>query len=209
MNIILIGDSGHARVIYDNVISGGNQVVAKLDDKYTELFKEDGCWIGPISEVYGLIEKEEAKVVIAIGANTVRRKIVEQLSLDASCYATAIHKDAIVSPSAVIGHGTVIMPGAIVNAAASVGNHSILNSRIVVEHDCKIGDFVHVSPGAVVAGGAKIKEGALIETGAAIIPMKQIGQWSIVKAGSVVMDDIAEISTATGVPARITKNVLL
>ncbi|PSL40748.1 hypothetical protein B0H99_104210 [Planomicrobium soli] len=45
MNIILIGDSGHASVIADNVVSCGNRVVAKLDDKYTGLFLKN-CWFG-------------------------------------------------------------------------------------------------------------------------------------------------------------------
>ncbi|PSL40746.1 acetyltransferase EpsM [Planomicrobium soli] len=202
MNIILIGDSGHARVIADNIVSCGNNVVAKLDDKYTELFNRGGCWFGPVSEANSLIKKEEAKVIIAIGNNAVRKKIVERLSLVPAGYATAIHKDAIVSPSAVIGSGTVIMPGAVVNAAATIGNHVILNSRSVVEHDCRIADFVHVSPGAAVAGVVKIEEGALIEAGAAVTPVKNIGQWSIVHAGSAVVEDVEEFSSVVGVPAR-------
>jgi len=202
MKTILIGDSGHARVITDNLFSCGHQVVAKLDDKHSKLFKEDGCWFGPVSEVHGLIESEQAKVIVAIGKNSVRKEIVERLALNADQYASAIHKSAIVSPSAVIGHGTVVMPGAVVNAAATVGVHVILNSRCVVEHDCVVGDYVHVSPGAAVAGVVKLGEGVLIETGASVIPTKQIGQWSIVRSGSAVMENVGENTTVSGVPAR-------
>ncbi|WKA57780.1 acetyltransferase [Planococcus shenhongbingii] len=202
MNILLIGDSGHARVIADIVNSSGNQIVAKLDDKYAELFKEDGCWFGPVSEVGHLLGEEQAKVIVAIGANSVRRKIVERLALNADQYATAIHKDAIVSPSAAIGHGTVVMPGAVVNAAAIVGDHTIINSRSVVEHDCVVGDYVHVSPGATVAGVTKLGEGVLIEAGASVTATKEIGQWSVVRAGSAVIEDVREYTTVMGVPAR-------
>ncbi|WP_255472909.1 acetyltransferase [Planomicrobium sp. CPCC 101079] len=205
MNIILIGDSGHARVIADNITSSGNRVVARLDDKYTEPFKEDGCWLGPVSEVHTLIEQEEAKVVIAIGSNSVRRKIVERLALGADQYATVIHKEAIVSPSAAIGEGTVVMPGVIVNAAAVVGSHAILNTRLVIEHDCIVGDYAHVSPGAMITGGVKIGEGVHIGAGATVIPLKEIGQWSVVGAGAVVIDDIEEHSTAVGIPAKVIK----
>ncbi|KOF09005.1 hypothetical protein AC739_17200 [Planococcus glaciei] len=203
MNIILIGDSGHARVITDNLVSCGHQVIAKLDDKYSELFKEAGCWLGPVSEVHALIQKEGAKVIVAIGANAVRKKIVEQLGLSAEHYATAIHKEAIVSPSAVIGVGTVVMPGAVVNAAAQIGNHSIINSRAVVEHDCTVGDYVHVSPGATVAGVATIGEGALVEAGASVIPTKRVGEWSVVRAGSAVLEDVEAFTTVVGVPAQV------
>lgn len=203
MNIILIGDSGHARVITDNLISCGHQVVAKLDDKHKELFKEDGCWFGPVAEVHSLIEQEGAKVIVAIGANSVRKKIVEHLALTADHYATAIHKEAIVSPSAVFGVGTVVMPGAVVNAAAQIGNHSIINSRAVVEHDCTVGDYVHVSPGATVAGVATIGEGALVEAGASVIPTKRVGEWSVVRAGSAVLEDVEAFTTVVGVPAQV------
>ena len=205
MNIILIGDSGHAKVIADTVISAGNRVVARLDDKYNELTKEDGCWFGPVSEIHAILEKEQGKVIVAIGSNQTRRKIVERLSLTDNQYATVIHEKAIISPSVVIGHGTVVMPGAVVNAAVSIGNHAILNTRLVIEHDCTVGDYAHVSPGATITGGVKVGEGAHIGAGATVIPMKEIGQWSIVGAGSVVLDDIEEFSTVAGVPTRIIK----
>ncbi|MBZ5202006.1 acetyltransferase [Planomicrobium chinense] len=203
MNIILIGDSGHARVITDNLASCGHQVIAKLDDKYSKLFKESGCWFGPVLEVHSLIEQESAKVIVAIGANAVRRKIVESLGLRDDQYATAIHKGAIVSPSAVLGQGTVVMPGAVVNAEAQIGSHSIINSRAVVEHDCAVGDYVHISPGATVAGVATIDEGALVEAGASIVPTKQVGEWSVVRAGSAVLEDVKAFTTVLGVPAQI------
>lgn len=201
MKIILIGDSGHARVIADNVVSAGGEIVARLDDKYTELVESDGCTFGPVAEVHELIRKNQAKVIAAIGANSVRRKIVERLNLDARQYATAIHRDASVSPSAIIGHGTVIMPGAVVNAEAVIGNHVIVNSRAVVEHDSVIGDFAHIASGAAMAGLVKLGEGVWVETGVSIVPTKRIGQWSVVRAGSAVMEDVGEFKTVMGVPA--------
>ncbi|MGI2327649.1 acetyltransferase [Planococcus sp. YIM B11945] len=205
MKIILIGDSGHAKVISDNINSTGNQVIARLDDKYKELFQEDGCWFGPSTAVHVLLENGDAKVIVAIGSNSVRQKIVKRLSLEENQYATVIHKDAIVSPSATVGHGTVVMPGVIVNAAAVIGNHAILNTRLVIEHDCIVGDYSHVSPGVMVTGGVQIGEGVHIGAGATVIPMKKIGSWSTIGAGSVVIEDIEDYSTVVGVPARVIK----
>lgn len=205
MKVILIGDSGHARVIADNVTSNGDTVIARLDDKYSELEKRDDCWYGPSSSVHELISQEQAKVVIAIGANAVRQKIVAKLNLSNDDYATIVHKEAIVSPSAELGQGTVVMPGVIVNAAATIGSHVILNTRLVIEHDCVIGDYAHVSPGAMITGGVSIGDGVHIGAGATVIPTKNIGAWSTIGAGSVVIDDIEDYSTAVGVPARIIK----
>lgn len=205
MNVILIGDSGHARVIADNVVSAGNKVIARLDDKYKELFKEGDIWLGPVSEVYDLIEQENAKVIIAIGSNPIRKKIVDRLDLQVCHYATVVHKEAIISPSVSIGHGSVVMPGVIVNAAAAIGKHVILNTRLVIEHDCLVDDYAHVSPGAMITGGVSIHEGVHVGAGATVIPTKSIGQWSVIGAGSVVIDDIEEYSTAVGVPAKVIK----
>lgn len=201
MKIILIGDSGHARVIAEAVVSAGGQIIARLDGKYIELVEKDGCAFGPVAKVHMLIEKEQAQVIIAIGANAVRKRIVERLALDADHYATAIHRDASVSPSAVIGPGTVVMPGAVINAEAVIGNHVIVNSSAVVEHDCVIEDYVHVASGAAVAGLVKLGEGVWIETGASVVPTKKIGKWSVVRAGSTVMEDVREFKTVVGVPA--------
>ena len=59
---ILIGDSGHAKVIEDCIVSNGNQVIAKLDDKYTDTFKEGPYLKGPISNIYDLLA-DDIKVV--------------------------------------------------------------------------------------------------------------------------------------------------
>lgn len=205
MNIILIGDSGHGKVIVDIVRSNGDNVVAKLDDKYSEAFNENNCFFGPVSNVKDLIKEKQAKVIISIGSNSIRRKVVERLSLSNDHYATSIHKQAIISPSAEIGSGTVIMPGAVVNADVCIGSHSIVNSSSVIEHECIIGDFAHVSPGAIMAGGAELSEGVHIGAGATIIPLKKVGQWSVVGAGSVVLGNIKGFSTAVGIPAKVIK----
>ncbi|WP_223634642.1 acetyltransferase [Planococcus sp. 4-30] len=205
MNIILIGDSGHGKVITDIVKSNGDDVVAKLDDKYSEIFIEDGCLYGPLSHVKELIEEKRAKVIVSIGSNPIRRKVVERLNLLDKQYATCIHKQTIISPSAKIGLGSVIMPGAIVNADAHIGIHSIVNSNSVIEHECIIEDFAHLSPGSIMAGGVELCEGVHIGAGATIIPLKKVGQWSVIGAGSVVIADIKEFSTAVGIPAKVIK----
>ena len=205
MNIILIGDSGHGKVIADIVMSNGDNIVAKLDDKYNGIFHNDGCYYGPVSEVKELIKKKQAKVIISVGSNTIRRNIVERLNLSYEHYAISIHKQTFISPSAKIGKGTVIMPGAVVNADASIGSHSIVNSNAVIEHDCIIEDFTHVSPGSIMAGGVKLGEGVHVGAGATVIPIKKIGKWSVVGAGSVVLGDIKEFSTAVGIPAKVIK----
>lgn len=205
--IVIIGDSGHAKVITDIVNSNDDMsVFAKLDDKYQEVFVEDGLLKGPVSHLDELIESDsKIQVVIGIGSNAVRKKIVSNLRISSETYVSLIHSSAIVSPSAELGIGTVIMPGTIINADAKIGNHVIVNSASVVEHDCVVGDFAHISPLAVLTGGTTIGEGTHIGAGASVIPLKKIGAWSTVGAGAVVVSDVEDKVIVVGAPASVIK----
>lgn len=199
---ILIGDSGHAKVIEDCIVSNGNQVIAKLDDKYTDTFKEGPYLKGPISNINDLLA-DSVKVVISIGNNEIRRKIVRKLDLDNQNYGIVIHKSAIVSQSATIGRGTVIMPNVVINADTSIGEHAILNTGSIVEHDGVIENFVHVSPGCVLTGNVTVGEGTQIGAKSVAIPSITIGRWSLIGAGSSVVRNIGDHVTAVGVPAKV------
>jgi acetyltransferase EpsM len=206
LNIILIGDSGHSKVITDSVHSiNGFQVVAKLDDKHLEKHFDEGSIRGPLSILQELKIEYSAKIFIAIGGNTVRKKLVDKFNLSENDFISIIHGKAIISESATIGVGTVVMPGVVINADARIGKHVILNTNSVIEHDCFIGDYVHISPGSIITGVVSIGEGSHIGAGTTIIPLKSVGKWSVVGAGSVVVKDIEDRVTAVGVPARVIK----
>lgn len=202
--IILIGDSGHAKVIEDCIISQGGKVIAKLDDRYKARISDGVILKGPI-ELFQEILNEDIKVVISIGSNHIRKKIVERLGLSPDKYATIVHNSANVSKTAKLGYGTVIMPGAIVNADALIGNHIIVNSNSVIEHDCVIDDFGHISPGVILTGNVKVGEGSHIGAGVSVIPGIKVGSWSIVGAGAVVTSNIESNVTAVGIPAKVIK----
>ncbi len=205
--IVIIGDSGHAKVIADIVdANDGLAVLAMLDDKYSETFVDNGLLKGPIDYLADLIESDpRIGVVIGIGSNRVRKKIVSKLNLTSANYIRLIHPTAVISPNASILEGTVVMPGAIINADAQIGKHAIVNSGSVVEHDCVVGDYAHVSPLAALTGGVCIGEGTHIGAGASIIPLKKVGAWSTVGAGAVVVSDIDDNVTVVGAPARVVK----
>lgn len=205
--LILIGDSGHSKVIND-IVKSDNQytVVANLDDKYQEEAISDQVLKAPIDKINELLKKDSTlKVIIAIGSNIVRKKIVNKLLLDSDRYLSLIHPTAIVSSSVKLGQGTVVMPNAIVHADSKIGNHSIINTNSVIEHDCLVEDYVHISPSATLTGGVKVGEGTHIGAGSTIIPTRQVGGWSTIGAGAVVTSNISANTTAVGVPAKVIK----
>lgn len=205
MKIVIIGQGGHSKVIRDIISSSDeHQIVGYLDDKFNEFTINDNGFIGPISAAKIILEHDiNIKFIIAIGENKIRKIIYDNLSLPNDYFATLIHQSAVLSNSAKIGSGTVIMANVVINAEACIGNHSIINSGSIIEHDNTVGHFVHVSPNVTLTGNVKIEDGVHVGAGTTIIPGIQVGEWSIVGAGATVINNIPEYCTAVGVPAKV------
>jgi acetyltransferase EpsM len=210
MELAVIGDGGHSKVVRDMILSNKNyQQRAIIDDKYEEINLEIGIYLGPLCAAQSLLNQmDQLKFVVAIGNNAIRKSIVTKLGLSDEHYVTLIHEKAVISSSVVVGQGTVIMANAVINADAHIGNHTIVNTGAIVEHDNRIGDYVHIAPHATLTGAIIVKEGAMIGAGATIIPGTYLGEWAIIGAGSTVIRDIQANSTAVGTPAIIIKTAI-
>lgn len=194
----LYGAGGHAKVILDILEAQGYEVAGVVDDNpaLTEFMGK------PV--LHGV--KEVSPVIISIGINGTRRKVVEKLA-PTTVYGTAIHPSAIVSPHATIEEGTVVMQGAIVQTGTQIGNHCIINTGASVDHDCVLGDFVHISPHATLCGDVKVGEGTWIGAGAVVIQGIRIGKNCVIGAGSVVCKDVPDGVKAYGNPCRVVESI--
>ena len=205
VNVYLFGASGHGKVIKDILNANGIKVDAYVDDNL-QVNECTGCKV--LHDAKGL-----TPMIVSIGVNKIRRIVVDRLIAKANAegypleFATAIHPSAIISPSAKIGEGTVVMAGAVINADAVIGKHCIVNTGATVDHDCVIGDYCHIAPGANVSGGTHIGEGTWIGVGACVIQCLNIGKDCMIGAGSVVVKDIPDGVTAYGNPCKVKTNI--
>src|SRR5690606_34211252 len=103
--VVILGDSGHSKVIADLIHANKSMaLIAKLDDRYDEVFVHDGVTKGPTAHLKQLLrEKPDTCLIFGIGSNAVRKKLVSELGLPRSSYISLIHPTAVISPSAVIG----------------------------------------------------------------------------------------------------------
>ena len=193
--VILIGASGHGKVIFDIVQAQGDTVIGFLDDSASGIC----CGVPVLGPVVSANNYPDAKFIIAIGSNTVRKRIAENLNVS---WHTAIHPSAVISPSASIGKGTVVMPNAVVQADAVIGSHCILNTGCIVEHENRIGNYVHLSPAAATGGNICIGEGTHIGIGACVKNNVSICDGCTIGAGAAVVTDLDEAGVYVGVPAR-------
>lgn len=195
--VMVIGGSGHARVIIDAILSCGDQVVGILDDGIPAGTRVLGVPV--LGKVTDYIRFSEYRYVIAIGNNDVRRHIAEKLDVE---WYTLIHPTAYVSRFAQVGEGSVIMAHAAVNAGAVVGRHCIVNTGAIVEHDNRVNDFAHLSPSAALSGAVTVGECTHIGIGAVVRNNITITDNCVIGAGAVVVKDIMESGTYVGIPAR-------
>lgn len=145
------------------------------------------------------------KINIAIGENSVRYEIYNQIIDYRDNLITVASSMSYIADDVTLAKGTSIMPFAIINNHAKIGECCIIDSSAIIEHHVKVGNFVNVSPGAVVCGGSVIEDGAIIGASATVIEKVIIGRNSLIGAGSVVIDNIPENSVAIGNPARVTR----
>jgi UDP-perosamine 4-acetyltransferase len=197
--VVVLGASGHAKVVVATLRASGWDVVAAYDD--------DPSWLGGhvlgvpvIGPIQQWLAGQGERGVIAIGSNRARGVVAARLA--GWCFATAVHPMAWVAPTARLGDGAVVFAGAIIQPDTTLGRHAIVNTGASIDHDCEIADLVHVGPGARLAGGVIVGEGAFIGIGAVVIPSVRIGAWATVGAGAAVVRDVPEAATVVGVPAR-------
>lgn len=197
--IVIIGASGHGKVIADIVASSGNIVKGFLDDD-NDIQEKEIIGFPVLGKIADYVNYKECEFVIAIGNPYVREKIANELPVK---WYTAIHPNAIISKLDVeIGEGTVIMANAVVNPSAKIGKHCIINTGAIVEHDNILDDYVHLSPNVTLAGIVKVGKSTHIGAGSCTKQVLNIASDCVVGAGSVIVRDITESGTYVGVPAR-------
>jgi sugar O-acyltransferase (sialic acid O-acetyltransferase NeuD family) len=211
--LIIIGASGHAKVVIDIFIKSDQyQILGLLDDRIEKGTEVSGLMIlGKVEILTSLLLKfKNCVVFVAIGDNWTRHLVVEKLlktkpDLD---FASAIHPSAQIGIDVKIGNGVAIMAGAIVNSGTSVEDFGIINTNSSIDHDCHLGKFSSLAPGVTTGGNVKIGDFSSVSIGATILHGKSIGNQSVVGAGSLVVKDVSDFEVVYGVPAKLIRKRL-
>lgn len=207
-NIVIIGSSGHAKVIIDIVEKENKYSIIGLLDRFREIGEETLGYkiIGKEEDIPNLIVKHNlVGGIIAVGDNWVRKIVYEKINSMAPnfTFVKAIHPSAQIAKNVKIGNGTVIMAGVIVNSNSTIGNHCILNTNSSLDHDCFMDDFSSIAPNVTIGGNVKIGKFSAVSLGANVIPGVTIKEHTVIGAGSLVLKDVPEFVVAYGVPVKV------
>lgn len=213
VRVVGAGAGGHAKVVIEILrLIGGYELIGLLDPKQ-ELWGTKVLGIPVLGDdtlLSGLRDRGVSHAFIGLGTigdTRPRRRLYEKARRHGLQIVQAIHPQAVIAPSAEIGHGPTIMAGAVINAAVRLGDNVIVNTGAIVEHDCVISGHVHIATGARLASSVHVGEGAHIGLGASIRQCIHIGRNAIVGAGAVVLDDVPDNVVVVGGPARILRGV--
>ncbi len=193
--VYIFGGGGHGRVVAESAARAGLRVEGFIDENPDRGIRYQAFLERCQEALFG--------VVPAIGDNRIRRRCTEQLRRDGVLIVSVIDPAAVISPSAHVGAGAVVLAGAVINASARVEEGAIVNSSAVIEHDCVVGAYAHISPNATLAGEAVASPLSHIGAGATLLPAAVVGKGSIIGAGAVVRQAIPPFVTAVGIPARV------
>ena len=193
-SIIIIGAGGHGKVVAEIAGLNGYTEIIFLDDN------PDGNPLvkGVVAEFVNYIDSSD--FFVAVGNNKIRKRIFEQLKQAGANIVTLFHPSAVVSPTAKVGEGVVVMAQAFVGVDAEIGDGAIVNTCASVDHDCYLGDFAHVSAGVHMAGLMRIDRLTFVGVGATVV--QNVCSDCLIGAGAVVAKPITESGTYVGVPAR-------
>lgn len=192
--LIIIGASGHGKVVADIAVLNGYKDIVFLDDD--ESIKECAGW--PV--VGKSTQAPDGEVFVAVG-NPETRKRLMALYRDRA-QPVLVHPKAVVAENVKIGSGTVVMAGAVINPGVTIGKGVIVNTSSSIDHDCSVGDYSHISVGAHLCGTVKVDDIVWVGAGATVINNVNICSNVVVGAGAVVIKDINEPGTYIGVPAK-------
>lgn len=209
--VIIIGSSGHAKVVIDCLEKAGQYSIIGLIDRFRDKGETTSGYsvLGGESDLPLLLETYPgSSLIIAIGDNHVRKTVYDNLlkQVPGCKFANAIHPSAQIGKDVTLGVGVVVFAGAVVNSGSIIGDFVILNTRSSADHDCRLNDFSSLAPGVTLGGRVQVGTGSAVSIGSVVRHNILIGDQTIVGAGSLVIKDCRDHSVYYGSPAEFIRS---
>lgn len=204
MDLVIVGAGSVSGHIVHNLqeYAPSYNLLGFVDDNSEKHGKE--IWghkvLGPVDR---LLEMSNVAVVVGIAFPRIKSRIVAMLSANESLsFPSLISSRAWVSSGTNIGKGSIIYPGVSINYGCTIQDFVVLNMNCAIGHDCIIGNYSSLAPGVNFAGHTYVGEGADIGIGSSTRQKVKVGDYAIVGGQTMLVSDVANWSTVTGVPGK-------
>jgi sugar O-acyltransferase (sialic acid O-acetyltransferase NeuD family) len=207
--IIIFGKGGHAKIVLDTIkLIKNYKAIGFISDKeYSTSFSKQIKYLGLIKDLNKIIKKQNSKDlfgIIGIGNNIMRKKIslkVKKINKNFK-WINVVHPSVVISPSATIGVGNIILAGSIICAETKIYNHVSINTGSYIDHNNTFHNFSSTGPGVVTGGNVKIGESSFLGIGCTIKHKIFIGTNTIIGGQAFVCKNCKPNSLYYGVPAK-------
>lgn len=197
--LCIFGAGGFAKEVFWLARQCRRQPVAFIDVHPGDPY----CGVKIEGEDY--FDPKKHTAVVAVGSPKIRKKIVDQIIAKHGDveFETLIHPTAnLMSPTIVIGEGSVICANCILTCDIELGACSQLNLSTTIGHDTVAGPYFTTAPGVHVSGKVKVGERVYFGTNASTVEDISICDDVIIGAAACVSKDIVESGVYVGVPAK-------
>ena len=206
-NIVIVGSSGHAKVIIDIVECQKQFNILGLLDDY-KCINETVLGYNILGKVADAVkfnqENKNLFFFVAIGDNWIRHLMVEKLKqkIINIRFANIIHPTAQIGKNTSLGQGIALMANTVVNSNCEIGNHVFLNTKSSADHDNILKDFSSLGPNTTLGGNVILNEFSAISISATVKEKITIGKHSVIGAGSLLLINCPDFSIMYGSPAK-------
>lgn len=210
-SVIIIGSSGHSKVVIDIIENDSNYTIVGLIDDFKRAGEVINKYetLGKLSDINKLFKEYNTRnIFIAIGDNYSRYKVYKSITeiAEKPNFINVIHKSSIILTNIKKNDGIFIGANTVINIDSKVSKHTLINTSAIIEHDAFIGAFSSLGPNSVIAGASRIGFCSSIGLSAGVLEKRAIGDNTVIGAGAIVTKDIESKVVAIGIPARVVRN---
>jgi sugar O-acyltransferase (sialic acid O-acetyltransferase NeuD family) len=210
-NIIVIGSSGHAKVVIDTIEKQGLYKIVGLIDDFRHVGERTWEYsvLGRVEDLPRIVtEYSSPNILIAIGSNFGRKMVAEKIYQfwPAIHFPCIVHPNNVISRNVSVGEGTIIGPQVRIAPDCQIGRFCNLLATSNIGHDVMMGDFCSIAPGTAIGGNVEIGYGTAISLGVTINQRVIVGEHTIIGTGAIVVRDVPSYVVAYGSPAKIIRS---
>lgn len=213
--LIILGAIGNCLDIIDAVLAANKQeglqtyeILGFLDDEPSRQGVEI-CGFPVLGSLAIAKEIPHALFVNGIGSPRSylsKQAMIEGLGLDRTRFATIIHPTAVISSSATIGCGSVVLANCTICSNVHIGDHVMMLPNCVLGHDTHVHDYSTFAANVTVSGSVSIGLSCYLGGGSSIREYTHLGDQVLLGMGAVLIRDAPTGSTMVGNPARLLRN---
>lgn len=189
-NLLIIGAGGHGRCCAD-IAKTMKQFdkISFLDDASADTVVNNLSIIGKVDELSSFY-CEYKNVVVAIGNNSVRKKLMKQCEDIGYKLVNLIHPFASVSSYATLGKGNVVFPYATIEANAVINDGCILCSGCVINHNAHLESYCLIYSNTTIRPNTYIGTETRIGSNCCICTKVTITDCSDIADGMMIRENI-------------------